>query len=279
VVLLARAHTGSSGDVAFRRGPRCLQACSIEGSPLVKNLVYGGLDGTLATFAITSAVVGAGLPWTVCLVMGSASLAAEAISMGLGDWYSTRAADELAENERAREEWEYDNHIEGERKELEQLLCARGVPTEDAHEVVAILSKHRTAFVDLMLTQELGIQPPDGGESATRGALVTFFSFLVFGSTPIITFCLLQHAAGEYAMPARNVDFALCCLATAATTFILGVAKAAVTGGSLVKGGLQMDVNAAIAGGMSFLVSSGMNALMISVGIATGATSSDLRTL
>ena len=55
------------------------------GGAYIKSLVYGGLDGIITTFAIVCAAVGAGISRKAVVVMGFASLVADAMSMGLGD--------------------------------------------------------------------------------------------------------------------------------------------------------------------------------------------------
>jgi len=232
----------------------------------VKPLVYGGLDGTLATFAIVSAVYGGGLHWTVALVMAPASLLAEAISMGVGDYASTRAEQELVRGERKREEWEFDTYPEGEQQEMAELLSQRGVPAPEAKQVISILSRHRGLFIDFMLVQELGLLPEDGGvREAALSAAVTAASFIVFGAAPVCAFCGLQGAAeasGADADALRRPHFLATCLITLCSTSLLGACKAAITGGHVLWGALHMAVIAALAGGASYAASSTIDALM-----------------
>lgn len=60
----------------------------------IKSIVYGGMDGIITTFAVVSGVAGAGLNPAIALIMGFANLIADGISMGIGDYSSTRAEDE-----------------------------------------------------------------------------------------------------------------------------------------------------------------------------------------
>ena len=62
-----------------------------EASGYIKSLVFGGLDGIITTFAIVAAVDGAGLDTNTVILMGVANLIADAISMGLGDYISSKA--------------------------------------------------------------------------------------------------------------------------------------------------------------------------------------------
>ena len=60
----------------------------------IRDLVYGANDGIITTFAVVSGVAGAQL---AVLVVGAANLAADGVSMGVGNFLAIRA------DERARE--------------------------------------------------------------------------------------------------------------------------------------------------------------------------------
>ena len=44
----------------------------------------------------------------------------------------------------------------------------KGIPTEDAKQIVELLSKYTDTFVDVMMVEELGIMPPDPSESPAK---------------------------------------------------------------------------------------------------------------
>jgi len=47
-------------------------------------LVYGGIDGSVTTFAVVSAAAGAGLSTAVVLILGLANLIADGFAMSVG---------------------------------------------------------------------------------------------------------------------------------------------------------------------------------------------------
>jgi VIT1/CCC1 family predicted Fe2+/Mn2+ transporter len=63
----------------------------------IRDLVYGASDGIVTTFAVVSGVAGGSLSHTAVLIVGVANLAADGISMGVGNFLAIRA------HERARE--------------------------------------------------------------------------------------------------------------------------------------------------------------------------------
>ena len=63
----------------------------------IRDRVYGANDGIITTFAVVSGVAAGALPQIAVLVIGAANLAADGVSMGVGNLLAIRA------DERARE--------------------------------------------------------------------------------------------------------------------------------------------------------------------------------
>jgi VIT1/CCC1 family predicted Fe2+/Mn2+ transporter len=89
-------------------------------------MVFGGLDGILTSFAIVAGAAGGGLDWPVVLVLGFSNIFADALSMGVGEYLSSKAHNEYVLAEKRREEWELKNHREGEIREMVRwaVCCA-----------------------------------------------------------------------------------------------------------------------------------------------------------
>jgi VIT1/CCC1 family predicted Fe2+/Mn2+ transporter len=59
----------------------------------IGDLVYGANDGIITTFAVVSGVAGGALSQTAILVIGAANLAADGVSMGVGNFQAIRATE------------------------------------------------------------------------------------------------------------------------------------------------------------------------------------------
>lgn len=117
-------------------------------------------------------IAGARLNIGLVLIMGFANLFADGISMGMGDFLSSRAEAQFEKAERKREEWECDNYLEGEKREMIELYQKKGLDDEDAKALVDIISKNKKIFVDFMMVEELGIIPSNEGESPAKNGNV-----------------------------------------------------------------------------------------------------------
>ena len=89
-----------------------------KGGEFLKSLVYGGLDGIITTFSIMMASLGANLTYKTVLILGISNMFSDGISMGLGDYMSSKAEMDFNKGERARETWEVENNPEGEKREM-----------------------------------------------------------------------------------------------------------------------------------------------------------------
>lgn len=213
----------------------------------IGSLIYGGLDGIITTFAVVAGVAGASLSMGVVLILGFANLLADGLSMAIGDYLSTKAEIEYQQIERERETWEVEHYPEGEKKEMMELYMAKGMNEEDAKSMVDILARNKEAWIDVMMAEELGIVESD--ESPINNAIVTFFSFLIFGFIPLIAFVSSTFIPGLI-----NSAFLIACVLTGITLFALGALKVKVTEKNWIKSGLEMLVVGGLTAIVAFLI-------------------------
>ncbi|WP_135505460.1 VIT1/CCC1 transporter family protein [Roseovarius aestuariivivens] len=163
----------------------------------LKQIVYGGNDGIVTTFAIVAGFAGAQadgvaqIGGMAVLVFGLANLFADAVSMGMGEFLSARSQHDLYRSRRASELREIQENPEQERMELFEILRQRGLPAGEADTAAGILSRHPEIMADLMMTYEFGMQDPDE-ESPVLNGLFTFGSFVMFGSIPLVPYFLME---------------------------------------------------------------------------------------
>ena len=222
-----------------------------DGGDHIKSAVYGGLDGIITTFATVTSVAGSGLHHSVILILGLAHLVADGLSMGLGDTLSSQAEADLVEHERRREVWEFENYPEGEIEEMVELYEKKGISTEDARLVINTLAKYKEAFVDIMMVEELNLMPIDPDHSPMVGGLVTFASFMIFGTVPLLSY-LVNLIPGVNM--SSDVAFGASCVLTVLTLFLLGAIKGSFVGQTWWISGLSMACNGSLAAACGWLI-------------------------
>ena len=213
----------------------------------IGDMVYGGLDGIVTTFAIVSGVAGAGLGSGVILILGLANLLADGLSMAAGAYLSLKSEREYYDRERQREAWEVDHFPEGERAEMLELYRAQGYGEEDAEALVAIQSQRQEQWVDAMMVQELGLLPDD--RKPVMSGVATFGAFLVAGSVPLLTYLI-----GLFVTIDPVLAFAISIVLSGLALFGLGAAKVLITERSWFRSGLEMLVVGGIAAGVAYMV-------------------------
>lgn len=197
----------------------------------LKQIVFGGNDGIITTFAIVAGFAGAEAQGTgaigavAVLIFGLANLAADATSMGLGEFLSGRSARDLY---RVRHEGTMrvvadDPH--GAAQRLVPHLTREGLSEDIARHTAHHIATSPRLTADLILRYEHGMEAPEGANLPLR-ALATFAAFAVFGFIPILPFVLLPGADAAFLVSVGATLFAL---------VLLGLLRFKVTGSGLMR--------------------------------------------
>lgn len=207
----------------------------------LKQIVYGGNDGIVTTFAVVAGFAGAGAEGAAIvggmavLLFGLANLFADATAMGLGEFLSSRSERDVYAATRARELRECRENPEFEKAEAVEILTGRGVAPEDARLIAETMARNPAFMADFMMQYEIGLPDPTGDAPAARG-LVTFGSFLVFGAAPLAPYFLLEPTPETFWVSALAGLAALVALGTlrwrvTAETFTRCVGETVLVGG------------------------------------------------
>jgi VIT1/CCC1 family predicted Fe2+/Mn2+ transporter len=210
-------------------------------------MVYGGLDGIITTFAVVSGVAGAQLGANIILVLGLANLLADGFSMATGAYLSSKSDQEYYERERERERWEVEHYPEGEKAELLEVYRNRGYDPADASALVEIHARHPDQWVETMMFDELGMVKDE--RKPTRSALATFIAFVIAGSVPLLVFLL-----GLLVPIPAQAAFWVSLVLSGVALFLLGAAKVLVTQRNLLRSGLETLLVGGLAAGVAYAV-------------------------
>lgn len=207
----------------------------------LKDLIYGGIDGAITTFAIVAGVEGAGLSHGVIVALGFANILADGFSMAASNYSGTKA--ELDDRKRIIEveKRHIANNPDGEMEELRQILARWGLKGTMAREVAVAISQDKETWIDIMLTEEYGL--PRAMPSAMKAALSTFGAFLVCGMIPLLPFVLGVPNA-----------FPIAIAVTLLTFFLIGTGKSRWSLSSWWKSGVETLSIGAVAALIAFFV-------------------------
>jgi VIT1/CCC1 family predicted Fe2+/Mn2+ transporter len=207
----------------------------------LRDWVYGGIDGTVTTFAIMAGVVGANLEARVVLILGACNLLADGLSMAAANYSSTKTEIDEYEQVRRMEERHVDLAPEGEREEVRQIFEAKGFEGEALESAVEVITKHRDQWIETMMTEEHGMPPVT--RSPARSALFTFLAFVLCGSVPLLAYLFqLPHP-----LPVATVM-------TGATFFAIGSLRSRWSPTPWWRAGLETFVIGMVAALVAYLV-------------------------
>jgi len=173
----------------------------------LRDWVYGGIDGTVTTFALVAGVIGAHLSASVILILGSANLIADGFAMAASNYLATRAEHEEFHQAEAVEQRHIAVFPEGEREEVSQILKGLGIKGDVLDQAVAAVTADRDRWVRMMLRYEYGL--PAAVRSPWRSAGSTFASFLVCGLIPLVPFVAGLSSPFLVASTATSLIFVL----------------------------------------------------------------------
>ncbi len=160
---------------------------SVGGNAL-RAAVLGGNDGLVSNFSLVMGVAGASSGQQEVLLTGIAGLLAGALSMSLGEWISVKSSQELYENQMELEMEELEHNPEGEEKELALIYISKGIPDEQARQMAKDIISNKDHAHEILIREELGINPEDLKGSAMEAAVTSFLLFALGAILPVIPF-------------------------------------------------------------------------------------------
>ena len=152
--------------------------------------VFGVNDGLVSNFSLVLGMAGADLGSQVVILAGIAGLVSGAFSMAAGEYVSMQVQREVFEGALNLERRELVEEPDAELQEVEVILRAQGVPTEDAARIAPRVMEDPELALDLMARQELGLDPDELG-SPYGAAASSFASFALGALIPLLPFLLL----------------------------------------------------------------------------------------
>jgi VIT1/CCC1 family predicted Fe2+/Mn2+ transporter len=216
-------------------------------SSRLSEVILGGQDGLVNTLGVILGVAAATNDPRIILAAGMAATFAESVSMGAVAYTSTLAENDLYKSEREREYRHIKLVPELEVEEIRKVYASKGFEGETLDKIVEVITANPDVWVEVMMSEEHQLAPPDRHGGAIKSALVVGIAAIIGSLIPLAPFVLLPVGTS---MVSAIVIAAL-------TLFFVGAYKARITVGNPGKSGLEM----AVIGTVSALVGYGVGLL------------------
>lgn len=214
---------------------------SVGGNAL-RAAVLGGNDGLVSNFSLVMGIAGATSGQAGVLLAGLAGLLAGALSMALGEWISVKSSLELYENQMELEMDELETNPEGEEKELALIYISKGIPEEQAKTMAKDIMANKDHAHEILIKEELGINPEDLKGSAMEAAITSFILFAIGAVIPVVPFFFLTGMKA----------IILSTLLSAAGLFLIGSAITLFTGKNVWFSGFRQVLFGLLAAAITF---------------------------
>jgi VIT1/CCC1 family predicted Fe2+/Mn2+ transporter len=208
--------------------------------------VYGGIDGSVTTFAVVAGAAGAGLSSSVVLILGFANLLADGFAMSVGAYLSNKSEQDNYEKHRKIEYWEVENLPEKEKEEVREIYQKYGFEGPLLEQIVETITKDKDRWVDVMMREELEMMP--ASKSPFAIGTVTFASFFLMGLVPLLAY------VWDYAFGLDQNLFFLASIFTTVSFASIGFLKSYVNHTNRFRGILETILLGGAAAALSYAV-------------------------
>lgn len=172
---------------------------------LIRDFIFGGMDGIVTTFSIIAGVVGAGLANNTIIILGAANILADGFSMAASNYLGTKSEHDEKKLITLFELDQIHNHPEGEREEIYQIFRKKGLKGEVLDEAVTAVIADREQWLKVMLSEEWGLSHEL--RSPWKAGITTFVAFFIFGLIPLVPFLFNLSDGFTWSVWASGVAF------------------------------------------------------------------------
>lgn len=148
--------------------------------------IYGGMDGSVTTFAVVAGATGANFNPNVIIILGLANLLADGLSMSIGSYLSSKAEVNNYQKQKKQEYWSIENMPEEETDEIRKIYQEKGFKGEMLDEIVKVITSSKALWVEEMMKDELKML--ESSKTPINKALATYFSFIAVGLIPLLVY-------------------------------------------------------------------------------------------
>ena len=219
-------------------------------------IVYGGIDGAVTTFAVVAGAVGAGMNSSVIIILGLANLLADGFAMSVGAFLSAKSEIDNYHRHKNIEYLSVERNPKEERAEVTEIYKNKGFSGQLLNQVVDTITANKDRWVDVMMKDELEMQKPL--KSPFKIGTMTFVAFVSVGIVPL-TIYIYDYLS---ALPLNL--FLISSILTSIAFLFIGFVKTYITKTSRFKGMLETFVLGGLAAAVAYFVGDFLEGLIAS---------------
>jgi VIT1/CCC1 family predicted Fe2+/Mn2+ transporter len=209
-------------------------------------LVYGGIDGIVTTFAVVAGAAGAHLSVQIVLILGMANLIADGLSMSVGAYLAKRSEIDNYQKHLRKENLKIQSNSEKATQQLKEIYEEKGFTGKDLEVIVSQIQSNKELWAHTLLVYRHELLPEN--KSAHKAGFFTLIAFVVAGAVPLITFLFTQENTTQFS------PFALSSICAAIAFILIGWGKHILTQGGLLKSILETLSLGALAATAAYFV-------------------------
>lgn len=223
----------------------------------LSEIVYGGIDGSVTTFAVVAGAVGADLGSSVILILGFANLVADGFSMGVGAYLSSKAEHENFHKIENIVDGSYESYRIKDREKIEEVYKSKGLTGDLLEKITNETVSNKKLYIDFKMKEVNEMIHPE--LTSFNVGLATFISFFVVGLIPL-SFYLYEFIVD---IKSDDYSFLISCIFTSIAFMLIGYFKSYITNMNKLKSVLETLSLGAIAASLSYLLGSFLEGLII----------------
>ncbi|MBI5398916.1 VIT1/CCC1 transporter family protein [Candidatus Woesearchaeota archaeon] len=215
----------------------------------MRGVVFGVHDGVLTLLGFVSGAAGLLADNQIIFLTGLAGMVAEGISMGVGEYQSINAQNEILESEITKEAEEIKTIPDEEKKEVYTIYRNKGLTDKEAKLVTKSIIKDKRRWLNTMIVEELGLSPEK--ENPYHGGAIMAAASFFGGAIPLISYLFLD----------KTRALLLSVLLSMAVVFIVGAYKTKYTNNVWWKSGSSMMTIAMTVAILTYFIGLGIGKL------------------
>jgi VIT1/CCC1 family predicted Fe2+/Mn2+ transporter len=185
-----RDHFHEAGGTLPRSGLRGQSGNTLRAA------VLGANDGLVSNVSLVMGMAGAAVSDHSVALAGLAGLVAGACSMALGEWLSVNSSREFYQAQITARAERLAVAPEDVRQRIAAIYRDKGLGEAAAETMAAQLIENPRSALDLLVREDLGVDPEDLGGSAWGAAVSSFVLFAVGAAFPVVPYLFLHaHTA------------------------------------------------------------------------------------